>query len=240
MILAAGSFTTIGGQSRNRIARLHPDTGLADAFNPDASGDVLTLAIQSDNKILAGGFFNSIGGQPRNNIARLDPNTSLADSLDPNANTTVHSIVVQSDGKILVGGGFTSIGGQPGRLARLNPSSGAVEFIASASQTITSISLQSDGNFVIGGQFTTIVAQPRGRVARFVVAQPPKLSIQLAPNNRVLISWPASVTGFLLESNPDLNQPLWNTVSPTPTIVGTNNVVTNNASDFSRFYRLRQ
>ena len=245
MILAGGAFTTIGGQPRNRIARLNPDTGLADSFNPDASkpdatGDVLTLALQSDNKILVGGFFNTIGAQPRNNIARLDPTTGLADSFDPNANTTVHSIVVQPDTKILVGGGFTTIGGQSGRLARLNPTTAAVEYIASASQTITTIALQSGGNFVVGGQFTLIVGQPRNRMARFVVAQPPKLNIQLAPNNQVVITWPASVTGFLLESNPDLNQALWTTVAPQPTIVGTNNAVTNTAAGLARFYRLRQ
>src|SRR5205807_2019714 len=72
-ILAGGLFTSIGGQTRNRIARLDPTTGLADSFDPNANGQVRSIAVQTDGKILAGGeSFTSIGGQPRNHIARLE------------------------------------------------------------------------------------------------------------------------------------------------------------------------
>src|SRR5450755_4773628 len=130
-ILVGGTFTganSIGGQTRNRIARLDPTTGLADSFNPNANGQVQSIALQADGKILAGGFFNganSIGGQTRNYIARLDATTGLADSFDPNANNGVNSIAVQADGKILAGGAFTTlapIGGAAvtrNRIARL-------------------------------------------------------------------------------------------------------------------------
>ena len=59
-ILAGGLFNgtnSIGGQTRNRIARLDPSTGLADAFDPNASGGVFAIALQADGKILAGGSF---------------------------------------------------------------------------------------------------------------------------------------------------------------------------------------
>jgi len=126
-ILVGGYFNganSIGGQSRNYIARLDPTTGLADSFDPNANLDVRSIAVQADGKILVGGFFggaNSIGGQPRNYIARLDPTTGLADSFNPNANNAVSAIAVQADGKVLAGGGFTQIGGQPRKaFARLN------------------------------------------------------------------------------------------------------------------------
>ena len=67
-ILAGGDFTTIGGQLRNRIARLDPTTGLADSFNPNANDIVFSIAVQPDGKVLAGGSFTSIGGQLRNRI----------------------------------------------------------------------------------------------------------------------------------------------------------------------------
>ena len=67
----AAHFTSIGGQSRNRIARLDATTGLADSFDPDAGDDVLSIAVQGDGKILAGGTFTNIGGQSRNRIARF-------------------------------------------------------------------------------------------------------------------------------------------------------------------------
>ena len=85
---------------------------MADSFDPNANGYVLSIAVQADGKILAGGVFTSIGGQTRNYIARLDATTGLADSFDPNANGFVDSIAVQADGKILAGGDFSSIGGQ--------------------------------------------------------------------------------------------------------------------------------
>jgi uncharacterized delta-60 repeat protein len=124
-ILAGGFFdgpNSIGGQTRNRIARLDATTGLADSFNPNANNNVESIAVQADGKILAGGTFNSIGGQPRNFIARLDATTGLADSFNPSANLFVLSIAVQADGKILASGYFTSIGGQPrNHIARLYP-----------------------------------------------------------------------------------------------------------------------
>ena len=114
-ILAGGAFNganSIGGQTRNFIARLDANTGAADSFDPNANDSVGSIAVQADGKVLAGGGFTSIGGQTRNFIARLDPATGAADSFNPNANFGVFSIVVQVDGQILAGGFFTNIGGQ--------------------------------------------------------------------------------------------------------------------------------
>src|SRR6266446_3927842 len=93
-IILGGDFTTLspnGGVAvtRNHIARLNPDGTLDTAFNPNANGNVLSIAVQADGKILASGNFTSIGGQTRNHIARLDATTGLADSFDPNANDVV-------------------------------------------------------------------------------------------------------------------------------------------------------
>ena len=72
-ILVGGVFTSIGGQTRNRIARLKPDGSLDASFDPNANFAVRAIAVQADGKILVGGDFTSIGGQPRNRIARLTP-----------------------------------------------------------------------------------------------------------------------------------------------------------------------
>ena len=88
-ILVGGFFNganSIGGQPRNFIARLEAATGSADSFNPNANGDVVSIAVQADGKILAGGDFTVVGAQTRNRIARLDATTGLADSFNPNAN----------------------------------------------------------------------------------------------------------------------------------------------------------
>ena len=132
-ILVGGDFTTIGGQTRNNIARLDATTGLADSFNPNANDTVSAIAVQADGKILVGGYFNgtNIGGQTRNCIARLDPTTGLADSFDPNANGIVYAIAVQADGKILVGGVFAgqtaSADSTRNYIARLDPTTGLAD-----------------------------------------------------------------------------------------------------------------
>jgi hypothetical protein len=91
-ILAGGAFTSMGGQTRNSIARLDPTTGLADSFNPNAirvpfSPTIHAIAVQPDGKIVVGGEFDIIG-QNRKGIACLDPSTGLADSFNANANAT--------------------------------------------------------------------------------------------------------------------------------------------------------
>ncbi len=75
---------SIGGQLRNRIARLEAATGLADSFDPNANNVVYSTAVQADGKILVGGGFsgaNSIGGQARNNFARLTNDTIARQNL---------------------------------------------------------------------------------------------------------------------------------------------------------------
>ncbi|MCL5022124.1 MAG: hypothetical protein M1497_01930, partial [Nitrospirae bacterium] len=166
-ILVGDSFTSIGGQTRNYIARLNED-GTPDAdFNPNANGSVDSIAVQADGKILVGGWFTNIGGVTRNYIARLNED-GTPDDFNPNANFYVESIAVQADGKILVGGYFTSIGGQTrNKIARLKADGTPdADFNPNASDAVYSIAVQADGKILVGGAFTTIGGQARNRIAR--------------------------------------------------------------------------
>ena len=193
-ILVGGDFNganSIGGQTRNRIARLDATTGLADSFNPNANNTVNSIAVQADGKILAGGTFTGIGGQTRNRIARLDATTGLADSFDPNANSTVLAIAVQADGKILAGGvfnGANSIGGQTrNRIARLDATTGLADsFDPNANSSVYSIAVQADGKILAGGGFITIGGQTRNRIARLDATTGAADSFDPNANNVVL------------------------------------------------------
>ncbi len=211
-ILVGGAFASIGGQTRNFIARLDAVTGMADSFNPNSNGFVYTIAVQADGKILAGGNFfgaNSIGGQTRNRLARLDPTTGVADSFNPNANGfEVDSIVVQPDGKVLVGGDFTTMSGQArNNIARINPN-GTLDtvFNPNASNPVLAMALQPDGKILIGGVFTILTpnsgALTRNRIARLETdgradrtlndlnlggANPIVSAIALQPDGKILI-----------------------------------------------------
>jgi uncharacterized delta-60 repeat protein len=167
-ILVGGEFTTIGGQTRNHIARLHTDGSVDAGFNPNVNGSLYSIRLQPDGKILVAGSFSSVGGQTRNSIARLNDDGSVDTSFDPGANGIVRSIVLQADGKVLVGGFFTSVGGQTRNyIARLHADGSLDEsFNPGASSAVYSIVLQADGKILVGGSFTTIGGQARDRIAR--------------------------------------------------------------------------
>ena len=187
-ILIGGDFTTLspnGGVAvtRNRIARLNTDGTLDASFDPKASDNVLSIAVQADGKILIGGSFTTLspnGGAAvtRNRIARLNTDGTLDASFNPNADNTVFSIAVQADGKILIGGSFTTLSPNGGaavtrnRIARLN-TDGTLDasFNPNADSDVSSIAVQTDGKILIGGNFITLspnggAAVTRNRIAR--------------------------------------------------------------------------
>jgi uncharacterized delta-60 repeat protein len=186
-ILIGGAFNgglgnpSIGGQLRNGMARLDPTTGLADSFDPNANGAVVSIAMQADGKIVVGGTFEddfgnpTIGGQLRNSIARLDPATGLADSFNPNASDWVLSVAVQADGKILAGGKFLTIGGQTRHsIARLDPSSGLADSFnpsPTAANEVRSVAVQADGKILMGGSFTALAPNGGPAVTRNNIAR---------------------------------------------------------------------
>lgn len=172
-ILVGGVFTNIGGQQRNRIARLNLADGLADTFNPNANSDVITIALQPNGQVLLGGSFTSVGGQTRNNIARVNTDGSL-DTFNPNATDSVSAIAVQADGKVLLGGNFTGVGGQTRNfIARVNadgtldmaydPNPDSTLVTIDAVQTIV---MQPDGKALVGGFFRNIGGRDRNFIAR--------------------------------------------------------------------------
>jgi uncharacterized delta-60 repeat protein len=170
-ILASGVFrglNSIGGQTRNFVARLDPVSGFADSFDPNPNGDVYSIAVQADGRVLAGGNFIIIGGQARNKIARLDATTGAADSWDPNSNGFVYSIAVESDGKVLAGGTFANIGGQTrNRIARLDATTGAADsWDPNSNGDVYSIGVQANGKILVGGLFANIGGQTRNNIAR--------------------------------------------------------------------------
>ena len=167
-ILIGGGFTTLGGVTRNRIARLNSDGTLDTGFNPDANNGVGSIALQSDNKIIIGGNFTTVGGVTRNRIARLNSDGTLDTGFNPDANNSIISTAIQSDGKILIVGYFTTVGGVVRNyIAKLN-SDGTLDtgFNPNVNSTVFSIATQLDGKILIGGGFTTIGGVTRNNIAR--------------------------------------------------------------------------
>jgi uncharacterized delta-60 repeat protein len=173
-ILVGGFFhgpNSIGGQTRNKIARLDAITGLADSFDPNADDEIYAFMVQADGKILIGGQFATLSpnaGPPvtRRGIARLDPSGSV-DSFNP-GNGTILSMAGDADGRILAGGAFSSIGGQArNSIGRLDHTTGLADsFDPNASYLVIAIMPQSDGKVLAGGAFNNIGGQTRNHIAR--------------------------------------------------------------------------
>jgi len=172
-IIVAGGFTNIGGQTRQRIARLNSDGSLDDSFlDSGADGAIHAVALQSDGKILVGGEFNFLGGTiPRSKIGRLNPDGTVDLTFNPGADSVVLTLAVQTDNKILVGGQFTKLGGGGTTLAmgigRLNPDgSPDSSFLGQSGFWVNNILLQPDGKIVAGGQYGTLDGVPRMSIGR--------------------------------------------------------------------------
>ena len=180
-VYAGGSFTTLAGQGRNRIAAIDPSTGSATAWNPNAtSGQVNAIALSpSLSTVYAGGTFTTIGGQARSRIAALSASTGAADATwNPNASSTVNALAVSSDGSIVyAAGAFATIGGQTrNRLASVSSSGtgSATTWNPNASGGVTAgdaISIASSG-LVAGGVWTNLGSAPVADLGLFAFDVP--------------------------------------------------------------------
>ena len=172
-IYAIGSYTSIGGQSRNGIAALDTSTGNATSWNPNPtfSGSPFwnDIVVSGQNAYVVGGFSN-IGGQARNRLAALDLTTGNATAFNPAGGSNQVQALAVSGSTVYVAGTFTSIGGQSrNRLAALNASDGTAttwDPNPNATFQISEVAVDGSTVYVFGG-FTTIggASRPAGTAA---------------------------------------------------------------------------
>jgi uncharacterized delta-60 repeat protein len=173
-ILVGGTFTSLGGQPRFNIGRLHSDGSVDADFNPGASSIVLAFLEQPDGKILVGGAFITLAGETQPYFGRLNPDGSLDSSVSPALNNRVEAIALQPDGKILLGGWFSCPGSSGNLVLRLH-ANGAPDndFFSCADNPthwtngqITSLAALPDGKILLGGFFTRIADKPYETIGR--------------------------------------------------------------------------
>lgn len=176
-ILAAGEFTSLGGQTRKYIGRLNANGSLDTAFVPGGGNSslwgtdqpVFCAVVQADGKILIGGSFASVGNVARNGLARLNSDGSVDTNFVVTvAGGTVNSLVVQPNGQIVVGGYFSSLGGQPRTcLGRVNRD-GTMDtnFTSVANGIVYALALQPDGGILVGGAFSSLGGQALNGIGR--------------------------------------------------------------------------
>jgi uncharacterized delta-60 repeat protein len=181
-VLIGGEFTAFDGVFQRSIARLNAD-GTRDVtfsvalgnVSGDPPSEVLSMELQSDEKIIICGGFTKIsaglGAPIRNFVARLNTNGSLDESFDAgvssvDAGVGVVCTAIQSNGQILIGGGFTTVRGENRMyLARVYSDGSLDEDFASPlegytinghppSGQVNNIIIQDDGKIIIVGSFS--------------------------------------------------------------------------------------
>jgi uncharacterized delta-60 repeat protein len=210
-IMVAGSFTTMGGIPRNRIARLGTNGFVDNAFDPGlgVGGWVRVMHELPDGRLLLGGSFNTYAGVWRIKATRI----SSAGVLDmtfnggSGASGGVIKMVPQPDGRILLGGTFTHYNGVVRiKVARIH-SDGTLDTTfdpgigpATEGDIVRTVALQSDGKVLVGGSFLTWSGIAHRRLVRLMPngaldptfitgagADSPVMSIATQPDGRILI-----------------------------------------------------
>ncbi len=144
-VYVAGSFTTVDGVARSRVARLRVSDGaVLPDFDPGTvNGRVEDLRLV-DGRLWIAGAFTHVQGSPRPALATLDPDTG---ALDPfwsstvsgthaGGTTTVRKLDASADGSRVVAlGNFTEVGGQPREQLVVLDTAGASAEVADFSTT---------------------------------------------------------------------------------------------------------
>jgi uncharacterized delta-60 repeat protein len=178
-IIVVGKFEFFNGVAVNGIVRLNSDgtpdtgftanlgTGAKGSFSdPNETGTINTIAIQSDGKILLGGGFTTFSGTATSFILRLNTNgirdTQFTTSIGPTgSDRSISSIAIQPDGKILIAGPLEWNGVNVKFILRLNTDGTRdTQFTTNigegpGSGNITLVVIQPDGKIILGGSFIT-------------------------------------------------------------------------------------
>lgn len=174
-LVLGGSFQSIGGYARERLARLRRDGTIDPAFDPRANGTVGALAVQADGGILVAGVFTSLVGHACTNLGRLFPDGTFDASFQAVVEPeVVHALGILPDGRILIGGnsplpgsGFDS---NP-TLRRLEPdgtTDPTFEVVASWSAWFYTVVPEPDGTILTAGQLSMINGQTVLAVVRLL------------------------------------------------------------------------
>lgn len=211
-VVVGGTFTTVrrAGTStdltRNYIFAFDMNTGVIDPnFVPQLTGSVEALALGPDGQsvFVAGGFGSTNGSTSYRRLVRLNlSNGQIVTGFQANPSSRVYDIVARGSW-LYAAGGFTSIQGvSRSGLARVNPTTGAVDPGFNlpvtgpqngGSLAVREIDVSPDGSkLVLIGNFSSVGGQARNQVA----------IIDAASNPATVSSWQTDQFPFVNPANP--------------------------------------
>lgn len=169
-VYAVGSFSSIGGESRNRLAKLSGSgTGSADAgWNPSADSYVLALASVGDGVLYVGGEFTEIGGQARQALSRIEATGDAGAATDVEKAGTVYALARQAGGGMIVGGSFASANGEVRHNLLRVDAAGILDpdWSPEPDGIVRALAVGADDAVFAGGQFYAIGGESRQLLAK--------------------------------------------------------------------------
>lgn len=167
-LFLGGSFTSISGQSRPRLAAFRLPTYELSSFNPNVNSGSVTNLISDETNFYFGGTFTNVNGSTRNNVASFSIDTFTLTSWNPNANNQVSALFDLND-SILLGGLFTNAGGSISTYIRaVNKTDGtAINIPTSFPNADVSGFASYNGKIYVGGTFTTVGGSSNQNLASF-------------------------------------------------------------------------
>ncbi len=159
-VVICGSFSTVNGLARRRVARLLPNGSVDGLFVSGISSNSQTayaLALQIDGRIIVGGYLRDPGFNSKG-MVRLLQDGSVDSTFDSGIWPSVAGVRVlrlQPDGKILAGGVFNNMSGRRNVARFIADGSVDQSFSpgAGANAGVLALALQADGKILIGGDF---------------------------------------------------------------------------------------
>lgn len=236
-VLLGGSFTSINGTNRDRVARLNADGKVDTNFVASCNNDVQAVVVQPDGRILIAGAFTAVNGTNRAIVARLFSSGALDPSFvgPSNINNRAYNLALQPDGKVLVCGTFNNVDGfNPGGVMRLNSDGSRDTSFKSGTGApglgVRKVLLQPDNRIWFGGDFTGydglgraryVRAHPDGTADVSLTASPGAnnliLNILQQPDGKILIGGGfTTVNGTTVNNLARLNG---DALPPTPSLV---------------------
>ena len=175
-LILTGSFTSINGTPRSRIARLNDNGSVDLTFVATATAGLGPLLVRPDGKIyVVAGFNGNVNGVPTS-LARLNAvDGSLDSGFNVEANTTLTvnrpgGLFLQSNGQLLVAGSVSTPSGFFSNLARYNLDGSldlTISGILSDTNIVTCGAVDGGGKLLLGGSFTQFAAESHLNLARF-------------------------------------------------------------------------
>ncbi len=162
-ILAAGSFSGLGGARGVNVARFNPDSSPDATFNASTDGAVNAAAVLPGSAAVS---------TQDSGVAWITATGALRAGFGSDTiaqiNGSVSCVAVQSDGKVIVGGNFKNNSGATGNnILRLN-ANGTLDtsFNPNPNNLISGMAIQSDGKIIVVGAFTGLDNAIRNFIAR--------------------------------------------------------------------------